>query len=122
MKITMFTNTFLLIVGGVARSVETLARGLERFGHHVLVIAPECDEAVSDSEFDVIRLPAVQHFNGSDFSAPVPVTAALRHRIEDFGPDLIHSYHPFLLGGTALRVASSMDVPVVFTHHTRYEL
>jgi 1,2-diacylglycerol 3-alpha-glucosyltransferase len=33
----------------------------------------------------------------------------------------VHSHHPFLLGSTALRVAAAWNVPVVFTHHTRYD-
>jgi glycosyltransferase involved in cell wall biosynthesis len=45
------------------------------------------------------------------------VSAALKA----FLPHVVHSHHPFLLGDTALRVAASREVPVVFTHHTMYE-
>jgi glycosyltransferase involved in cell wall biosynthesis len=121
MKIAMFTNTFTPHVGGVARSVQGLVDELRRLGHHVLVVAPEFDN-VAEDETDVLRIPAVQHFNGSDFSLPMPMLPIkVSHLLKDFQPDIVHSHHPFLLGETALRIAVSCDAPVVFTHHTRYE-
>lgn len=121
MKIAMFTNTFTPHVGGVARSVQGLVDELRRLSHHVLVVAPEFDNVAAD-ETDVLRIPAVQHFNGSDFSLPMPLLPIkVSHVLKDFQPNIVHSHHPFLLGEAALRIAVSCDAPVVFTHHTRYE-
>lgn len=120
MNIAMFTNTFTPHVGGVARSVQGLVDELRRLGHHVLVVAPRFED-LDEDENDVLRIPAVQHFNGSDFSLPVPVPMTVSRVLKNFRPDIVHSHHPFLLGETALRIAVSCDVPVVFTHHTRYE-
>lgn len=120
MKIAMFTNTFTPHVGGVARSVQGLVDELQRLGHRVLVVAPRF-ENLDENENDVLRIPAVQHFNGTDFSLPMPVPMKVSRVLNNFRPDIVHSHHPFLLGETALRIAVSCDVPVVFTHHTRYE-
>jgi len=121
MKILMFTNTFTPHVGGVARSVTELAEGLRNGGDKVLIVAPDFSN-MPEREEGVIRVAAVQNFAGSDFSVPLPLSRNLSSLIEDFDPDIIHSHHPFLLGDTALRAASSLNVPVIFTHHTRYEL
>ena len=67
----MFTNTYLPHVGGVARSVKTLEDACRRFGHEVKVIAPEFDGA--EPSPDVLRVPAIQHFNGSDFCVRLPM-------------------------------------------------
>ncbi len=120
MNIAMFTNTFTPHVGGVARSVQGLVDELRRIGHRVLVVAPRFED-LDENENDVLRIPAVQHFNGSDFSLPMPVPLTVSRVLHDFRPDIVHSHHPFLLGETALRIAVSCAVPVVFTHHTRYE-
>jgi glycosyltransferase involved in cell wall biosynthesis len=120
MNVVMFTNTFLPHVGGVARAVETLRETLRARGHRVVVVAPEFDEAAGD-ETDVIRAPAVQHFNGSDFAVAAWVPAELWDELLGLPVDVVHSHHPFLLGGSALRHAASLDRPLVFTHHTRYE-
>lgn len=117
----MFTNTYTPHVGGVARSVSELAQGLRAVGDDILVIAPDFENMPAKEE-GVYRVPAVQNFAGSDFSVPLPLAGNLARTAHNFQPDIIHSHHPFLLGDTALRAASSLDVPVVFTHHTRYEL
>ena len=115
----MFTNTYLPHVGGVARSVNTLEEACRKSGHEVRVIAPQFDGA--EESPDVLRVPAIQNFNGSDFSVRLPFPNLIRDFIEDFQPDLIHSHHPFLLGDSALRESWKMQVPIVFTHHTLYE-
>ena len=99
MNIAMFTNTFTPHVGGVARSVQGLVDELRRLDHHVLVVAPRFDD-MDEDENDVLRIPAVQHFNGSDFSLPMPVPLTVSRVLDDFRPDIVHSHHPFLLGET----------------------
>lgn len=120
MKIVMMTNTYTPHVGGVARSVEGFTMEYRRRGHEVLVICPEFEDA-PEYEEGVIRIPAIQNFNGSDFSVVLSTPRSLRQAVEDFAPDIIHSHHPFLLGATAVRLARLLDVPLVFTHHTMYE-
>jgi glycosyltransferase involved in cell wall biosynthesis len=86
----------------------------------VLVVAPDFPGAPED-EPDVVRIPAIQNFNGSDFSVVLPVPVHLERAVREFEPDIVHSHHPFLVGSAALRVASWQGCPLVFTHHTRYE-
>jgi glycosyltransferase involved in cell wall biosynthesis len=119
-NIVQMTNTYLPHVGGVARSVESFVREYRRQGHRVLVVAPEF-EGMPEDEEDVVRMPALVRFNGSDFSVPMPVPGRVASALDRFGAAIIHSHHPFLLGDTALRAAAARDLPVVFTHHTLYE-
>ncbi|GAA5442588.1 D-inositol-3-phosphate glycosyltransferase [Microbulbifer sp. NBRC 101763] len=120
MNIVMLTNTYLPHVGGVAHSVAAFSEEYRKRGHKVLVIAPEFAEQVAREEH-VLRIHAIQNFNGSDFSIALPFSLALNERLDDFKPDIIHSHHPFLLGLTALRIARERELPLVFTHHTLYE-
>ena len=120
MNILMFTNTFTPHVGGVARSVQQFAAEYRRRGNSVLVVAPEFSPRI-EGERDVVRIPAVQKFNGSDFSVAVPIPGYLNQTVREFEPDIIHTHHPFILGDTALRFRAKYEIPVVFTHHTQYE-
>jgi len=120
MNILMITNTFSPHVGGVARSVEAFTAEYKKMGHGVMVIAPEFQD-MPEREEGVLRIPALQHFNGSDFSVRLPVPVRFTGLIEAFKPDLIHSHHPFMLGSTAFRLAHHHRIPLVFTHHTMYE-
>ncbi len=123
MNICMFTNTYLPHVGGVARSVNIFAEDLRKMGHEVLIIAPvypACEEHDKGKDH-VLRVPAIQHFSGGDFSIRIPVPFYIDKKISEFNPDIIHSHHPYLLGDTALRSAKRRMLPLVFTHHTLYE-
>ena len=120
MNILILTNTFTPHVGGVARSVEAFTAEYRARGHRVLVVAPEFPDMPQD-EVDVVRIPAIQNFNVSDFSVALPLHADLGETLDAFQPDIVHSQHPFLLGMTALRIARYRQLPLVFTHHTLYE-
>lgn len=121
MKIVMFTNTYKPHVGGVARSVDFFAEDLRREGHRVLVVAPEFPGAEDADTETLLRVPAIQEFNGSDFSVRLPAPFRIETVLEAFTPEIIHSHHPFLMGDTAVRVARGRNLPMVFTHHTLYE-
>lgn len=117
----MLTNTYRPHVGGVARAVDGLAGECRRAGHAVQVIAPGFPGDEHEPDTDVLRVPALQNFNGSDFSVRVPIPHVIARRIDRFAPDVIHTHHPFLLGDAALRIAYERNLPLVFTHHTLYE-
>lgn len=123
MNICMFTNTYLPHVGGVARSVSAFTEDLRELGHRVLVVAPVFKGSGRGGmdQGGVLRVPAIQNFNGSDFSVRLPLPFFIDDQVKAFKPDIIHSHHPFLLGDTALRTARSYRLPLIFTHHTLYE-
>ncbi len=120
MNIVMFSNTYIPHVGGVSHSVQAFARQYQTQGHQVLIVVPEFDDG-PQREKGVIRIPAIQRFNHSDFSVVLPVSGLLSHALNEFKPDIVHAHHPYLLGMTALRVARYRNLPLVFTHHTLYE-
>lgn len=120
MKIVMATNTYLPHVGGVANSVKTFTEEYRKRGHEVLVVCPEFPGR-KINETGVIRVPAIQNFNGTDFSVALPLPGLLLEAMNEFRPDIVHSHHPFLLGDTALRISAHFNIPLVFTHHTMYE-
>ncbi len=117
----MVTNTYAPHVGGVARSVQRFTEEYRKLGHAVTVIAP--GEAQS-GERGVSRIPSIPDINGSSFSFPIMnkflENSLIAHDIFD-RPDIIHSHHPFLLGGVARKLSTYFKVPLIFTHHTMYE-
>jgi glycosyltransferase involved in cell wall biosynthesis len=121
MNLLMVTNTYPPFVGGVARSVQSFTEEFRRLGHRVVVVAPSFP-GVPKGEKGVIRVPAIQRFNGSDFSVGLPIPGFLFPALETFRPDIVHSHHPYLLGDMALRISASRNAPLVFTHHTMYEM
>jgi len=119
MNILLMTNTYKPLVGGLEKSVMSFAKEYREAGHRVIIVAPEFPDM--EIEEDVIRIPAMKNFNGSDFSVQLPIHDTLTEAWGDFIPHIVHAQHPFLIGDTALRVASKYNVPLVFTHHSLYE-
>src|SRR4030095_1054310 len=101
MRILMLTNTYPPVLSGVARSVVAFADEYRRRGHEVLIIAPEADSAVGNDPA-VVRVAAIQHFNGSEFPLPIPSPGLVAATVDDFQPDVLHAHHPFFLGNSAL--------------------
>ena len=130
MRILLASESYLPYVSGVTVSVDSLARGLGRRGHEVLVLAPR---PAGGSEPPAVgspgpapryawlgsyELPAVVP-PGYRMPWPNPWAGALREA-RDFRPDVIHAHSPFLTGLAALRLARVLGVPLAFTHHTRF--
>ncbi len=116
----MMTNTYLPLLGGLERSIESFTKEYRKRGHRVVIVAPEYENSPK-KEWDVIRVPALQNFYGSKFSVKLPMDGLFSEPLGDFKPDIIHAHHPFLMGDTALRFAYERKVPLVFTHHSLYE-
>jgi 1,2-diacylglycerol 3-alpha-glucosyltransferase len=120
MNILMLTNTFDPIVGGLEKSVKSFTNEYRKKGHRVVIVAPVYENQ-PEKEEDVIRIPAIQHFNGTDFSIQLPIPGILSDALSTFKPDIVHSHHPFLVGDAAIRISAQYKIPHVFTHHTLFE-
>lgn len=120
MNILMMSNTYTPLVGGLERSVRDCTMAYRRRGHRVVVVAPAFEGMPADEE-DVVRLPAIPHVRGSQFSLQLPIPGVLSRALQGFKPEIIHAHHPFLIGNTALRIARARKIPLVFTHHTLFE-
>lgn len=116
----MVTNTYTPILGGLEKSIRAFAWQIRKRGHKVVIVAPEY-EGMPKNEKEVVRLPALQHFNGTDFSVNLPVPGQMSQLMDELRPDLIHSHHPFLMGDLALRLCGQYRLPLVFTYHTMFE-
>jgi glycosyltransferase involved in cell wall biosynthesis len=108
------------MLGGVPSAVDIARRGLVALGHDVVIVAPRMPGSRLD-EPGVLRVPAVPAPTYPDFALPLPATPWLRRRLRALTLDVYHAQHPFLLGGTARRLARENGRPLVFTYHTLYD-
>lgn len=120
MKILMMTNTYAPIVGGLEKSIQVFSEQFRLKGHEVKIVAPEF-EKMPAHEKDVIRVPSLEKFIGTDFSVGLPLPEVIQDLVDQFKPDIVHSHHPFLMGDLALRICGQNKLPLVFTYHTMFE-
>ncbi len=124
MRVSIFTNIYKPMVGGVVTSICAFRQGLIEAGHEIHVIAPEAStsahEDFVDEEPYVFRLPAFDVPGDSDLALAVPFKAPLSVAVRGLKPDLIHSQTPILMGDLAAKFARDLNIPLILTVHSRY--
>ncbi|MBX3170233.1 MAG: glycosyltransferase [Candidatus Eremiobacteraeota bacterium] len=118
LRVAMFTNVYLPVTNGVVVSVESFRQALTRLGHHAYVMAPACGE-IEDRAPYVFRYPALE-LPLQKYPLTLPVSPYVDQVLRNLKPQVLHANHPALLGRVAERKSEELDLPLVFTYHTRY--
>lgn len=118
LRIGMFTNVYLPTTNGVVVSVETFRKALTKLGHDVFIFGPDSGDIEDRAPF-VFRYPAVE-LPLQKYPLTVPVSPFVDHVIKNLKPQVLHANHPALLGRVAERKSEELNLPLVFTYHTRY--
>lgn len=118
MRIGMLADVYKPHISGITNYIELNKRYLEKAGHDVFVFTFG-DQDYPDDEPNIIRspgLPLVDTGYYLSFRYNRKAKALLQSM------DIAHVHHPFLSGRLALRYCRPLNIPVVFTNHTRYDL
>ena len=118
MRIGMMADTYKPHVSGITNYIDLNKRHLERAGHEVFVFTFG-DLEFRDDEPRVIRSSGLPLQN-TGFYLSFRYNRAAKRLLQSM--DIIHVHHPFLSGRLALRYARPLQIPIVFTNHTRYDL
>ena len=118
LHIALFTNVFLPSTNGVVTSVCTFRDALTELGHNVFVMAPSGGDYEDRIPF-VFRYPSVE-LPAQKYPLTLPVSSSVDEFLPALKPDILHANHPALLGKVAENKSEELDVPLVFTYHTRY--
>jgi len=119
MHIGFYTNAYNPTISGVVRSISSFRMALMEKGHNVFVFAPYSGESLGNETF-VFRYPAVDLPQYPQFPFAIPISASLDKILPSLSLDVIHSHHPVLLGQVAAEKATHLELPLVFTFHTKY--
>ncbi len=130
LRVLLVAETALPYVSGVTVATDALARGLGALGHEVLLMGPRpARGAVAPGAGTggpaprTAWLPSVQLPPPAPrgYRVPLPLAGRVAMRAaRDFNPDIVHVQSPFGAGRRGGRLARLLDVPLVFTHHTRF--
>ena len=119
MKIGIFSECYLPIMNGVAVSIDTFRKGLEKEGHEVFIFTPDNDGAGSDNH--VIRFPAVENISKKLYPITFPSLEIMKTYLPDEivkDLDIVHAQHMFTMGRLARYAAREYKKPLVYTYHT----
>ncbi|MDY7078653.1 MAG: glycosyltransferase [Chloroflexota bacterium] len=121
MRILIFSNAYKPVVSGVVTSIALFRQGLIKAGHDVHIVAPEFAD-YQDEDAYVFRFPALDMPDQIDLSLVIPFKTMMLPTVRGIKPALIHSQHPFWMGDLATTLARDLNLPLVFTFHTRYDM
>jgi 1,2-diacylglycerol 3-alpha-glucosyltransferase len=131
LRVAIFGESYLPYLSGVTVATEALARGLDAAGQHALLVVPRPATGARPGSAsldprgpspDVAWLPSFQVPGPAPlaYRVPVPIPSEALRRVTAFAPQIIHAQSPFVSGLMARRTARRLQVPLVFTHHTRF--
>ncbi len=101
-------------------SVRMFRKGLEELGHEIFVFAPDW-KGYEDKETNIIRYPSLMYRYKIEYPLAFSYSLKINRIVKDLKLDLIHSQQPFSIAKDGLRQAKRNKIPVIFTHHARYD-
>lgn len=118
MRIGMMADMYKPHISGITNYIALNKRYLEAKGNDVYIFAFG-DLDYADTETNVIRSPGLPIVD-TGYNLGIGYTREAKAILQSM--DLVHVHHPFLSGRLALRYCRPLQIPVVFTNHTRYDL
>lgn len=118
MRIGMMVDTYKPHVSGITNYIDLNKRYLEKAGHEVFVFTFG-DLEYQDDEPRVFRSPGLP-LADTGYYLSLRYSRAARKVLQTM--DVAHVHHPFLSGRLALHYCRPLEIPIIFTNHTRYDL
>jgi|SRR5215216_2547421 len=118
MRIGMMVDLYKPYVSGITNYIDLNKRALENTGHEVYVFTFG-DLEYHDDEPRVLRNPGLAL---ADTGYYLSLRYKTKHKKLLQTMDVVHVHHPFLSGRLALNYCRRVQIPIVFTNHTRYDL
>ena len=122
-KVCLINDSFPPAIDGVANAVTNYAQIITReYGEATVVTPyyPEADDSVYP--FPVVRYPSVDMTKFVGYRAGMPFSAEMMQKLEATHFDIIHTHCPITSTMVARSLRDRIDVPVVFTYHTKFDI
>lgn len=119
MKIGFFTDSYLPSPDGVATSVESSAKELQKLGHEVSIIAPN-QPHTKDREH-IYRLLSIRIVKAPDVWWALEVPQPALFKIANLEFDIIHGHSGGPVSFLGWQLAQLHTIPFVETYHTLWK-
>ncbi|MGE5250630.1 MAG: glycosyltransferase [Bacteroidota bacterium] len=118
MRIGMLVDRYKPYISGITNYIDLNKHSLEQAGHDVFVFTFG-DLDYEDSEQRVMRSPGVP-LADTGYYLSLRYARPAKKLLQTM--DIAHVHHPFVSGRLALHYCRPMQIPIIFTNHTRYDL
>lgn len=108
-------------ISGVITVIENYRKELERQGHQVYIFAPEYPNH-QEKNPRVFRFKSVDTRSKIAYPLPIIFSPRIGNIVKKLKLDIIHTQQFFVCGQLAWYYAKKFNIPLISSHHTRYEL
>lgn len=124
-SICICNDSFPPYLDGVANAVVNYANILSEIGENPFVLTPDYPD-VDDSiyKYKVIRMEtfANNKLNKLGYTTANPYDLKAIKEVVSLKPDLLHCHCLTMSFFTAISIKKKIDVPLIFTYHTKYDV
>ncbi|MGM9615079.1 MAG: glycosyltransferase [Oscillospiraceae bacterium] len=116
-------DSFPPVIDGVANVVMNYARHIEAEHGHAAVVTPAypgADDAACP--FPVLRYPSIDTRKLVGYVAGFPFSPELARQLREENAELLHVHCPMSSALLAREFRDVLQVPLVFTYHTKYDI
>jgi glycosyltransferase involved in cell wall biosynthesis len=121
LRIALFSGNYNCVRDGANRALNRLVQFLLDHGAAVRVYSPTSPVPAFEPAGDLVSVPSFAIPTRPEYRVAPGLTKAAREDIRRFNPTHFHLSAPDWLGTSAQTFARKLGVPVVISHHTRFE-
>jgi len=121
-KICLLNDSFPPLIDGVATTVLNYAAILPHFGKQAVVATPDYPGIKDQYPFPVVRYPSFNTTKLVGYRAGYPFDPRSLTLLQKENCCLIHSHCPFVSTYLARSLREIMEIPIVFTYHTKFDI
>lgn len=121
--ICLLNDSFPPVIDGVANAVMNYAGCLHDCGKTGIVITPDCPDNEDGSyPYPIFRYPSLDLRKETGYMAGIPFSPELLRQLEPYNVRLLHAHCPIVSTMVARELRQVLDVPLVLTYHTKFDI
>jgi phosphatidylinositol alpha 1,6-mannosyltransferase len=121
LRIALFSGNYNYVRDGANQALNRLVDYLLRQGAAVRVYSPTVEKPAFEPTGDLVSVPSIAFPNRPEYRFPLTLSAAAKHDLEGFAPNIIHISSPDRVSRQAAKWARDRKLPVLCSVHTRFE-
>ena len=122
LRVCLLNDSFPPVIDGVSNTIANYARIIQRDLGQVIVGTPQYPNVEDNYPFPVVRYPSIDTTKLVGYRAGYPFSVSSLSALCEFHPDIIHSHCPAMSNMVARTLREQLDVPMVFTYHTKFDV
>ena len=122
LKVCLLNESFPPSIDGVANCVLNYADIINKKHGSAVVAVPQYPDVVDDYPYDVIRYPSIDTTKICGYRTGIPYWPSSIHELLKCNFDIIHTHCPFVSTLIARTLRTSLNVPIVLTYHTKFDV